>query len=31
VGYDGGSIVPVTMTIERRDDGSVVADCHTDS
>lgn len=31
VGYNGANIVGVTMTVERHDDGSVVADCHTDS
>jgi hypothetical protein len=31
VGYNGANITGITMTVERRDDGSVVADCHTDS
>lgn len=29
-GYNGRNIVGVTMTVERHDDGSIVADCHTD-
>jgi hypothetical protein len=29
VGYDGLNIVPVTMTVERGDDGSVEVACHT--
>ena len=29
IGYDGLHIVPVTMTIERKDDGSVEVACHT--
>ena len=30
IGYNGRYIVGVTMTVERHEDGSVVADCHTD-
>jgi hypothetical protein len=29
VGYDGLNILPVTMTVQRHDDGSVEAACHT--
>jgi hypothetical protein len=31
VGYSGADIVGVTMTVQTREDGSVAADCHTDS
>lgn len=29
VGYDGLNIIPVTMTVQRHDDGSVEVACHT--
>jgi len=31
IGYNGANIVGVTMTVERHQDGSVEADCHTES